>query len=107
MNVLRNRILPLTPFPPFSLVWQTRLNINGGIIMKQRKSNVNQNKHKSRINGTNKTRQPVKTFYAIVERGNTKRVFTYKSHSRLKAKNHLQKVTAKHDYIITYFGAMN
>jgi len=72
--------------------------------MKQR--NVNQNKHKSRFNGTNKTRQPVKTFYAIVKRDKTERVFTYNSYSRIKAKNHLQKVTDKHNYEITYFGVL-
>jgi hypothetical protein len=74
--------------------------------MKQNKGNVKQNKYKSRINEPNKTRQPDKTFYAIVKRDKSERVFTYKSYSRLKAKNHLKTVTEKHDYQITYFGVM-
>jgi hypothetical protein len=74
--------------------------------MKQNKGNDNQNKPKRQKNWINKSKQPVKTFYAIVKRGNTERVFTYKSHSRIKAKNHLNEVTKKHDYIITFFGVL-
>ncbi|MCM3704807.1 hypothetical protein M3205_03625 [Cytobacillus firmus] len=74
--------------------------------MKQNKGNVNRNKPKRQMDWINKSKQPVKTFYAIVKRGKSERVFTYKSYSRIKAKNHLDKVTKKHDYIITYFGVL-
>ncbi|PLR69104.1 hypothetical protein [Bacillus sp. UMB0893] len=67
---------------------------------------MKQKKEKSRNNKTNKTHLPLKTFYAIVKRGKTERVFTYKSSSRLKAKKHLEEVTNKHDYEITYTGVL-